>query len=247
MTPKSMTYVVSAFYKFVDLNDAPAIRDRLLPLAEAMDVRGTILLAPEGINGTISAPAATSDRFLDAIRSETRFASLEVKQAHYAAHPFGKFKIKLKREIITFNQPEGHPAKGVGTYVPPQDWNALIADPDVIVLDTRNKFEVAAGTFARAIDPGIDKFTDFAKVVDALPAEARDKPIATFCTGGIRCEKATAYMKAKGFKHVYHLKGGILAYLEQIPVASSTWHGACVVFDERGGVDHTTYQERSDN
>lgn len=246
MAPQSTTYAVSAFYKFVDLNDAPAIRDRLLPLARDLNVRGTILLAPEGINGTISAPAGTSDRFIDAIRSETRFADLEIKQAHYPAHPFGKFKIKLKREIITFNQPEGHPGKGVGSYVPPQDWNALISDPEVIVLDTRNKFEVAAGTFARAIDPAIDKFTEFAGVVDALPADAREKRIATFCTGGIRCEKATAYMKAKGFKHVYHLKGGILAYLEQVPAAASTWHGACVVFDERGGVDHATYQPPSE-
>lgn len=237
-----MTYVVSAFYKFVDLNDIPAIRDRLLPLAEAMDVRGTILLAPEGINGTISAPAETSGKFLAAIRSEHRFSDLEIKQARYAAHPFGKLKIKLKREIITFKQPEGHPGLGVGTYVSPQDWNALIADPDVIVLDTRNNFEVTAGTFKRAIDPKIQKFTDFAQIVDDLPAEAREKRIATFCTGGIRCEKATAYMKAKGFKHVYHLKGGILAYLEQIPTSDSAWQGSCVVFDERGGVDHATYQ-----
>ena len=237
-----MSFTVSAFYKFVPLNDTAELRAHLLPIAEAMNVRGSILLAPEGINGTISIPSETSDAFLAALRADTRFADLEVKQAKTGKHPFGKLKIRLKREIITFKQPEGHPDHGVGAYVSPADWNALIADPDVIVLDTRNKFEVAAGTFERAIDPNIDKFTDFAAVIDALPAESRDKRFATFCTGGIRCEKATAYMKAKGFKHIYHLKGGILAYLEQIPESESTWQGACVVFDERGGVDHRTYQ-----
>ncbi len=239
-----MSFTVSAFYKFVALNDTVEIRDRLLPIAEAMDVRGTILLAPEGINGTISIPAESSEPFLETLKSDPRFADLDVKRATANHHPFGKLKIRLKCEIITFKQPEGDPDRGVGTYVTPSDWNALISDPDVIVLDTRNKFEVAAGTFERAIDPAIDKFTDFAKVVDALPQDARHKRIATFCTGGIRCEKATAYMKAKGFKHVYHLKGGILAYLEQIPESESSWRGTCVVFDERGGVDHTTYDNR---
>lgn len=239
-----MSFTVSAFYKFVALNDTVEIRARLLPIAEAMDVRGTILLAPEGINGTISIPAETSDSFLKTLKSDPRFADLDVKRATASQHTFGKLKIRLKREIITFKQPEGHPDRGVGTFVAPSDWNTLISDPDVIVLDTRNKFEVAAGTFDRAIDPAIDKFTDFAKVVAALPPDARHKRIATFCTGGIRCEKATAYMKAKGFEHVYHLKGGILAYLEQVPESESTWRGACVVFDERGGVDHTTYDKR---
>lgn len=236
-----MSFVVSAFYKFVPIADTAALRDHLVPIATAMNVRGSILLAPEGINGTVSVPEDTSDQFLDELRADTRFADLEVKQARTVEHPFAKLKIRLKREIITFKQPVGHPDHGVGTYVSPKDWNALITDPEVLVLDTRNKFEVAAGTFAGAVDPKIDKFTDFAKVVDQLRAEARDKRIATFCTGGIRCEKATAYMKAKGFNHVYHLKGGILAYLEQIPESKSTWQGSCVVFDERGGVDHQTY------
>lgn len=238
-----MSFVVSAFYKFVPVADTAALRAKLIPIAEAMNVRGTILVAPEGINGTVSVPAESSADFIAALRDDPRLADLAIKQAHTGKHPFARLKIRLKREIITFNQPEGHPENGVGTYVSPAEWNALISDPDVLVLDTRNKFEVAAGTFSRAVDPAIDRFTEFANVVDALPVAAHDQRIATFCTGGIRCEKATAYMKARGFKHVYHLKGGILAYLEQIPEDATRWHGSCVVFDERGAVDHRTYRD----
>ena len=246
MSPSATSYLVSAFYKFVPLADIPGIREHLLPAAQKLDIRGSILLAPEGINGTISAPLETSAAFLATLRAVSPVAPLSSNYPAADKHPFARLKIRLKREIITFKQPEGHPGHGVGTYVPPQEWNALISAPDVLVLDTRNKFEVAAGTFARAVDPAIDRFTQFADVVDALPESARNQRIATFCTGGIRCEKATAYMKARGFKHVYHLQGGILAYLEQIPKSESAWQGSCVVFDERGGVDHATYGSRDD-
>ncbi|MFZ4808256.1 MAG: rhodanese-related sulfurtransferase [Hyphomicrobiaceae bacterium] len=235
-----MSVTVSAFYKFVAIADPPALRAHLLAALAAAEARGTILLAPEGINGTISAAAAAMAAFLAGLRADPRFADLITKNASAAAHPFRRLKVKVKREILTFGHPEADPTVRVGTYVRPEDWNALICDPNVLVLDTRNAYEVAVGTFAGAVDPGTRRFGEFADYVRANLDPGRHRRVAMFCTGGIRCEKASAYMMAAGFPEVYHLEGGILAYLAAVPPEQSLWRGACFVFDERAAVDAAT-------
>lgn len=232
-----MTITVSAFYKFVRIDDPPALRATLREVMTARAMRGTILVAPEGINGTISASSAGMESFLSELRADPRFADLVVKQARTDRHPFQRLKVKLKREIVTLRAPEADPTKQVGTYVAPKDWNALISDPDVIVIDTRNAYEVADGTFRGAVDPGTRSFGQFPDYVAKNLDPARHKRVAMFCTGGIRCEKASAYMLAHGFPEVYHLQGGILRYLAEVPEAESLWQGKCFVFDERVGVD----------
>ncbi len=232
-----MTISIAAFYKFVPVEDPPALRMALLDAMRAHAMKGTILVAPEGINGTISATPAAMDEFLATLRSDPRFADLVVKSATSDAHPFQRLKVKLKREILSFGHPEADPAVRVGTYVPPAEWNTLISDPDVLVLDTRNTYEVAAGTFERAVDPAIPNFRSFPGFVGSALDPARHRKVAMFCTGGIRCEKASAYMLAHGFTEVFHLEGGILNYLAKVPKEESLWRGECFVFDERGGVE----------
>lgn len=228
-----MTVSVAAFYKFVPIAEPAALRDRLYAVLEACGARGTILVAPEGINGTISAAPDAMAAFLAELRGDARFGDLETKHASAPEHPFKRLKVKLKREIISFRQPDADPSRHVGTYVAPGDWNALISDPDVVLVDTRNAYEVACGTFRGARDPGTRSFGELPAFVAANLDPAKHAKVAMFCTGGIRCEKATAYMLSRGFKDVYHLKGGILKYLAEVPPEQSLFDGACFVFDER--------------
>ena len=234
-----MSIIVSAFYKFVRIDDLEPLRARLETALAARDMKGTILLAPEGINGTISGTPDAMTTILAGLRADRRFADLTTKDATAAAHPFKRLKVKAKREILTLDRPEADPTVRVGTYVKPQDWNALISEPDVLLIDTRNSFEIAHGTFAGAIDPGTKRFSDFPTYVDEHLDPARHRRIAMFCTGGIRCEKASAYLLAHGFDEVYHLEGGILKYLADVPPSFSLWHGDCFVFDERETVTTT--------
>ncbi len=232
-----MTITVAAFYKFVAITHPPGLRQQLRAALTERAMLGTILVAPEGINGTISgAPEAMTD-FLVYLRDDPRFADLKAKVASADAHPFQRLKIRLKREIITLRRPEADPTQRVGTYVKPADWNALILDPEVLLIDTRNVYEVEIGTFAGALDPGLRHFGEWPKFVAEQLDPEKHKKIAMFCTGGIRCEKASAYLLAHGFPEVYHLEGGILDYLAKVPSSSSLWHGQCFVFDEREGVD----------
>jgi UPF0176 protein len=214
----------------------------LLALGRQHDLRGTILLAEEGINGTISGPEPGVEALLTALRADPRLAGLEEKRSEAPAQAFHRFKVRRKREIVTMGQAAANPAAGVGTYVAPADWDALIADPDTLVIDTRNGYEVAVGTFEGAIDPGTGSFRDFPawaeRQLRPLVAERRPKALALFCTGGIRCEKATAWLLRQGFEGVHHLEGGILRYLEEVPEARSRWRGECFVFDQRVAVNH---------
>jgi len=235
---------VAAFYRFAAF--APAelspLRERLLALGRLHDLRGTILLAEEGINGTISGPVAGVEALLAMLRADPRLAELEEKRSGAPAQAFHRFKVRCKREIVTLGRPEANPADGVGTYLAPADWDVLIADPDTLVIDTRNAYEVVVGTFEGAIDPGTESFRDFPawaeRQLRPLVAERRPKALALFCTGGIRCEKATAWLLQHGFEGVHHLQGGILRYLEEVPEARSRWRGECFVFDQRVAVNH---------
>lgn len=233
-----MKIAVSAFYKFVWLPEFTALRPVLLDAAKARGIRGTILLAPEGINGTIAGEQEQLTSMMAFIRSTPDFADLESKESHAEELPFRRLKVRLKKEIVTMGVPGLDPAQVVGTYVAPKDWNALIADPDVLVIDTRNSFEFEAGTFRNAVDPKTKSFGEFPAYVQRELAGHKDRPIAMFCTGGIRCEKATSFLRQQGFEKVYHLKGGILKYLEVVPPTQSLWQGSCFVFDEREGLTH---------
>lgn len=229
---------VAALYRFARFNDPAALRAPLLALCEAQSVKGTLLLAREGINGTIAGKAAAIDAVLTHIRALPGCDDIDVKFSSADAMPFHRMKVRLKREIVTMGQPDIDPLGGVGTYVAPADWNALIDQPDTVVIDTRNDYEVQVGSFAGAIDPATKSFSEFPDWFRAHRDELADKKIAMFCTGGIRCEKATAFLKAEGLDAVYHLKGGILKYLEEVPPAQSRWQGECFVFDERVAVGH---------
>ncbi|MEQ1647321.1 MAG: rhodanese-related sulfurtransferase [Hyphomicrobiaceae bacterium] len=233
-----MSWTVSAFYKFASLDNLPERRERLVERGNALGIVGTILLAQEGINSTIAGSHNAMAAMLAEIRSEPALANLVVKSSTAEHQPFAHFKIKIKSEIVTFGVPEADPNKNAGVYVAPEDWNALISDPDVIVVDTRNDYEFALGTFARAENPHTRSFRQFPAYVDASLDPARHRKVAMFCTGGIRCEKATAFMRQRGFDEVYHLDGGILNYLERVPQDQSLWQGECFVFDERVSVDH---------
>jgi UPF0176 protein len=232
-----MTVTVSAFYKFVAIAEPNGLRDTLFAAMSSKGIKGTILVAHEGINGTISAAPEQMASFLALLRADPRFADLATKDATARDHPFQRLKVKLKREIVSIRAPEADPTKQVGTYVEPRDWNALISDPNVVVLDTRNIYEVEQGTFEGAVDPRLDHFTQWPEFVTTRLGKDKAAKIAMFCTGGIRCEKASAYMLANGFEEVYHLKGGILNYLAKVPESESLWRGQCYVFDERGSVD----------
>ncbi|MBU2580160.1 MAG: rhodanese-related sulfurtransferase [Alphaproteobacteria bacterium] len=236
--PRTPPVVVAALYRFTRLPQFAAYRDRLQAACETEGVMGTLLLASEGINGTIAGSRSGIDAILTRIRQLPGCAELDWKESFAAAMPFKRMKVRLKREIVSMGVDGIDPARTVGTYVAPADWNDLIAQPDVIVIDTRNDYEVAIGTFEGAVNPQTQTFREFPGwAKDALAGDNRPK-LAMFCTGGIRCEKATALMKQMGFEEVYHLKGGILKYLEEVPAEQSRWNGECFVFDERVSVGH---------
>jgi UPF0176 protein len=231
---------VAALYQFTRFADCAALREPLERLCRQARVRGTLLLAPEGINGTIAGTPDAIETVLAHIRALPGCAGLDVKFSGAASKPFHRMKVRIKREIVTMGQPHIDPLRSVGTYVEPHDWNALIADPDTVVIDTRNAYEVAIGSFAGAVDPHTGAFSElpdwFRRHRAALLA-GKTK-VAMFCTGGIRCEKSTAFLRAEGVERVYHLKGGILNYLEHIPPEDSAWQGECFVFDQRVSVGH---------
>ena len=229
-----MTFVVATFYHFFDFSDYAEKRESLLDLLFTHDIKGSLLIADEGFNGTLSGTREHIDHVLAHLK--TLGGDFEHKESFCDHQPFGKAKVRLKKETISLGEP--CPPDKRGEYVDPKDWNALIADPDTVVLDTRNTYETYLGTFEGAIDPGTRNFRDLPGFVRAKMGDMKDKKIATFCTGGIRCEKFTAWMKDNGFENVYHLKGGILKYLEEIPEAESKWNGECYVFDERIAVGH---------
>ena len=234
-------FVVAALYKFVSLDDIDGLRQTLQQLCDKNQILGTILLAKEGINGTIAAPRDNMAQCLNWLEADGRFDQLSLKFSFSPDQPFLRMKVRPKREIVTMGYPQINPAKRAGTYVNPKDWNGLIADPDVLLVDTRNSYETAIGMFAGAVDPMTTNFREFPEWAHSLanqPADRRPKKIAMYCTGGIRCEKASALMQDMGFDEVYHLKGGILKYLEDVPAANSQWQGECFVFDGRVAVDH---------
>ena len=236
------SYLIAALYHFVSLPDFKDLRQPLLAQCERNGVTGTLLLAHEGINGTIAGPQDGVRAVLDYLRSDPRMARLEHKEAWSDDRPFYRMKVKLKREIVTMGVTDIDPATMAGDYVEPAQWNALIEDPDVVVVDVRNDYEVAIGTFKAAIDPKTATFSDFPDWVRQQSGpggvlQGKHK-VAMFCTGGIRCEKSTAYLKSQGFDQVYHLQGGILKYLEDVPAEQSLWQGECFVFDERVSVKH---------
>jgi UPF0176 protein len=230
--------IVVAFYKFVTLADYAELRAPLLEVARAHGVKGTILLAEEGINSTIAGSRDGIGAVLAFLRRDRRLADIEVKTSAADGVTFDRLKVRLKREIVTLGQPQVDPTRRVGTYVAPSDWNMLISDPDVLVIDTRNAYEVGIGTFAGAVNPNTRAFSEFPAYVQDNLQTARKRRIAMFCTGGIRCEKASSYLISQGFEDVYHLEGGILKYLETVPPAASLWHGECYVFDQRIALTH---------
>jgi UPF0176 protein len=228
---------VAALYRFQTVPDPEGLAAALRAACDENTICGTLIVANEGINGTI---AAVHDSQMENVLKLIRvhFDALELKMSAASAKPFQRMKVKVKREIVTMRTPHIDPAKNVGTYVDAKEWNELIADPDVVIIDTRNSFEFEKGTFERAIDPGMVKFNEFPGYVEKALDPKKHKKIAMFCTGGIRCEKASSYMVAKGFEQVYHLKGGILKYLEEVPEVQSKWQGRCFVFDERESLGH---------
>lgn len=230
--------VVAALYKFVTLDDYVQLREPLLQTLLVNDVKGTLLLAEEGINGTVSGSREGIDAVLAWLRADARLVDIDHKESYCAEQPFYRTKVKLKKEIVTLGVPGVDPNQRVGTYVEPQDWNALVDDPEVLVIDTRNDYEVDIGSFRGAIDPKTKSFRDFPAYIREHFDPARHKKVAMFCTGGIRCEKASSFMLQEGFPEVFHLKGGILKYLEEVPAAESRWEGECFVFDNRVTVTH---------
>jgi len=230
--------VVAALYKFVALEDFHEMREPLLDACLAAGARGTLLLAHEGINGTIAASREGIDQVLAHLRADPRLQDLEHKESLDDHMPFYRMKVKLKKEIVTMGIAGIDPNERVGTYVRPADWNALVSDPDVLLVDTRNDYEYGIGSFRGALDPETTTFREFPAYVRKHLAPGRHKKVAMFCTGGIRCEKASAFMLQEGFEEVYHLQGGILKYLEEVPEEESLWEGECFVFDNRVAVNH---------
>ncbi|MFT6388497.1 MAG: UPF0176 protein [Cellvibrionaceae bacterium] len=230
--------VVAALYRFTSLPDYETLRQPLLDFCLSNNIKGTLLLASEGINGTVAGTRAEVDQLLQYLRSDHRLAGIDQKESFYEQSPFYRMKVKLKKEIVTMGVEGIDPKQVVGTYVKPSDWNALISDPDVTLVDTRNYYEVAIGTFKGAQDPETTNFREFPQYVANNLNPQKNKKVAMFCTGGIRCEKSTAFLKEQGFEEVYHLQGGILKYLEEVPREESLWEGECFVFDNRVAVDH---------
>ncbi|MBZ9872146.1 rhodanese-related sulfurtransferase [Mesorhizobium sp. BR1-1-9] len=240
MTPSepSQPVRVAALYKFARLDAFQALRAPLAAFCCGRGIRGTLLLAHEGINGTVAGSDAAIAELIDHLEAIDGLSGLEVKYSSAAQTPFHRMKVRLKREIVTMGVEDIDRAKSAGTYVAPADWNALISQPDTIVIDTRNAYEVSIGTFKGAIDPATASFREFPAWVEEHRAELEGRKVAMFCTGGIRCEKATAYVRSLGLEEVFHLKGGILKYLEEVPAEDSLWQGECFVFDERVSVSH---------
>jgi UPF0176 protein len=237
-----MPHKVAAFYQFAALPDFRELREPLRALCAGLGLKGSVLLAQEGINGTLAGPAEGIAALLEELQHgelfNGRMNNLELKFSHAAAMPFGRLKVRLKKEIVTLGDAVANPTRLVGIYVEPAEWNALIDAPDTLVIDTRNAFEVAMGTFKGALDPRIASFGQFKDFAARHLDPEKHRRIAMFCTGGIRCEKASAHLLARGFEQVYHLKGGILKYLENVPEADSRWRGECFVFDERVALGH---------
>ena len=233
--PNKNEILVAALYKFVEINNLLSLKDNLYKICEENNIMGTILIADEGINGTISGRDNQIKQTISSLLSDERFSNLEIKYSSTDRQPFHRMKVRLKKEIVTIGLPEINPNKKVGTYVKPEDWNDLISDPNVIVIDTRNKYETKIGSFQNAIDPETLSFREFPSWVKKFKnsKDHTNKKIAMFCTGGIRCEKASSLMKEEGFEDVYHLQGGILKYLEKIDKENSLWDGECFVFDQR--------------
>ncbi len=238
MNTSSGSVVVAALYRFAKFPDFESFRQPLLDLMLRYQLRGTLLLAAEGINGTIAGSRTGVDALLSWLAQDSRFTAIEAKESWAADNPFYRTKVKLKKEIVTMGVEDIDPTHIVGTYVEPADWNALIEDPEVLLLDTRNKYEVEIGTFEGAVNPETDSFREFPDYVAKHLDPAVHKKVAMFCTGGIRCEKSTAYLRQHGFEAVFHLKGGIVKYLEDTPRAVSKWEGECFVFDNRVTVNH---------
>jgi len=237
-----MSHKVAAFYQFTALPDYRSLREPLRAICATRELKGSVLLAHEGINGTLAGSAANIDALVTELQHGELFAgrldSLEVKFSNSSKMPFQRLKVRLKKEIVTLGDANADPTRQVGTYVAPADSNALMASPDTLLLDTRNAFEVAIGTFEGAVDPGLASFGDFKDFVAQKLDPSKHRRIAMFCTGGIRCEKASSLLLARGFAEVYHLKGGILKYLEEVPQHDSRWRGGCFVFDERVALSH---------
>ena len=229
---------VAAFYHFTRFADPAALRAVLIKVCQANGVKGSVLLAREGINGTIAGPRDSIDAVLAHVRALPGCAELEWKESPAHSMPFGRMKVRIKAEVVTMGQPDVDPKARVGHYVVPKDWNELISAPDVVVIDTRNQYEVQIGTFLGAVDPGTHAFREFPAWWEANRQRFHHKRIAMFCTGGIRCEKSTNYLLSQGVSEVFHLKGGILKYLEEVPETASLWQGECFVFDERVSVGH---------
>ncbi|MEM8501432.1 MAG: rhodanese-related sulfurtransferase [Pseudomonadota bacterium] len=230
--------VVCALYKFTSLEDYVDLRDTVFHQLDSRQIRGTLLLAVEGINGTIAGTADAIEGFLKWLRSDQRFADIDTKLSYHSTPPFHRTKVKLKKEIVTMGVSDIDPNQVVGTYVEPEDWNALISDPETLLIDTRNEYEYEIGSFTHAHNPHTETFREFPDYVDNNLDPAKHKKVAMFCTGGIRCEKASAFMKQQGFDEVFHLKGGILNYLEKVPEEDTLWQGECFVFDDRVSVNH---------
>lgn len=236
--PESRAVVVCALYHFVRLDDFESLREPLLQVMQNNHVRGTLLLASEGINGTIAGNREGINNVIAWLKSDSRLENLDHKESYDEEIPFYRAKVKLKKEIVTMGVEGIDPNRKVGTHIKPKDWNALISDPEVLLIDTRNKYEVEIGTFKNAVNPETESFREFPDYVENALDPEKHKKVAMFCTGGIRCEKSTAYLKEQGFDEVYHLEGGILKYLEDIPEEESLWQGECFVFDNRVAVNH---------
>ncbi|PSR16834.1 hypothetical protein C8255_15770 [filamentous cyanobacterium CCP3] len=234
-----MAWVIATFYKFVPLSEPGALRVELLDRCLGWGLRGTILLASEGLNATVAGDRQGIDQLLEWLHQHAEIGEFAHQESTTDKAPFERMKVKLKREIVTLGRPEVNPAQQeVGTYIHPQDWNQVITDPDVVLIDARNDFEVELGTFKGAANPQTQSFRDLPDYVATHLDPGQHKKVAMFCTGGIRCEKATAYLRSQGFEQVYHLQGGILNYLKTVPETDSLWQGDCFVFDDRVAVDH---------
>lgn len=231
--------VICALYKFTELKNHQELRTPLRNLMEQQGIRGTLLLAHEGINGTVAGSREAIDHLLAFLKADPRLADLDYKESYEDTNPFYRTKVRLKKEIVRLDVEGIDPLRSAGTYVDPHDWNALISDPETLLIDTRNEYEIGIGTFKHAINPHTESFREFPAYVQQQLDPKKHRKVAMFCTGGIRCEKSTAYLKEQGFEEVYHLKGGILNYLEEIPPGESLWEGHCFVFDNRVAVDHS--------
>lgn len=231
--------VVAALYTFVALDDLPALREALHTHCDELAIKGTLLLAPEGINGTVAGSRSAIDALRAWLDTDPRFAELTYKESLHEAPPFLRLKVRIKREIVSLGVPEADPTNRVGRYADARTWNALLDDPDTLVIDTRNDYEIAIGQFPDAVSPETRHFREFPRFVERKLDPARHKRVAMYCTGGIRCEKASSHLLAQGFEEVWHLKGGILQYLEDVPAEDNRWQGECFVFDERVAVNKT--------